>query len=244
MKHVSFHRRGASGRLVFAGLLCLPVLIGHAFAQVGDRASAEADPKRGGKNSLRQIDPLERANTDDVGPNDSLTLFNVRLVGQPPLKSPTAQIVEFISPRETLQTWTVMFARRQFKNDSTSAKQMARDMLRHVEQRRSGGGDPVANGRLFERQDDSSVMLDFLVSENGVHEHNVWRFVDTDAGVVALQYARRAYDPGTDAADAPRMYLWRADGEPAAPRKVVEELITSIPQRREAIFQALQSRQP
>jgi hypothetical protein len=56
------------------------------------------------------------------------------------------------------------------------------------------GKDPLANSAAFQSDDKKTLGLDFLISEGGVMEHNVWSFQNVKGGVLAYQYARRHYE--------------------------------------------------
>ena len=58
---------------------------------------------------------------------------------------------------------------------------------------RKQSGDPLANSAVFRSQDGKSVVINFLTSEGGVIEHNVFRYFRTPKGLVSFQIARRIY---------------------------------------------------
>jgi hypothetical protein len=46
---------------------------------------------------------------------------------------------------------------------------------------------------VMESPDKKSVVVDFLISDKDLLEHNVWRFFKGDGGLVSYQIARRTY---------------------------------------------------
>ncbi len=100
-------------------------------------------------------------------------------------------IAEYIHDHKTWDNWTLLFAVRLVPRKDLdpvlSAKATANGIIAQKEV------DPVANAAVFEK--DGSAVVDFLVSgqDFGLLEHNMWRYSQTDDGLLIYQIARRLY---------------------------------------------------
>jgi len=60
-------------------------------------------------------------------------------------------------------------------------------------QNRKKSGDLLANSMVLTSADKKSVVVDFLVSDKDMLEHNIWRYFKLNGGLVSYQIARRSY---------------------------------------------------
>jgi hypothetical protein len=121
----------------------------------------------------------------------SIEILGSTLVLKDEKKSATQYLAEYIPANETLDDFTKMFAVwGQF--DGSSALSQVKAKIQFVDSRK--GSDPVANFKVFQYEDKKSYGLDFLISQGGLMEHNVWYYTDVKGGVLAYQYVRRHYD--------------------------------------------------
>ncbi len=101
-------------------------------------------------------------------------------------------IAEYIPANENFDNWTIMFAVRFLAGNQLDPKTSAESTAKNVKARRAKG-DPLANAMVLKAADGKSYVIDFLVSEAGMYEHNVWRFFRAANGLVSYQIARRIY---------------------------------------------------
>ena len=121
----------------------------------------------------------------------SFSVLGTPLVLKEEKKSATQYLAEYIPEGENLQSYTKMFA-IWGRLDGSDASSQANAKIQFVKSRQ--GKDPVANYNLFQSNDKKMFGLDFLISEGGVMEHNVWAFQNVKGGVLAYQYVRRHYE--------------------------------------------------
>lgn len=103
-----------------------------------------------------------------------------------------AFIAEYIPKNETFDNWTTMFAVRFVDGKEQDPKAAAQNTARNINLRKEKG-DMLANSMVMESPDKKSVVVDFLISDKDLIEHNVWRFFKSDGGLVSYQIARRTY---------------------------------------------------
>ena len=128
-------------------------------------------------------------------------------------------IAEYIPGNETFDNWTMMFASRFVPGQDLDPKVSATTTARKIIARRETG-DTVANAAVFEAKDGKSVVVDFLISQGNVFEHNIFRYFKTPKGLVSLQIARRVYDTSSNSSSDDK----------------VKDFIKSIPTEREKIL--------
>src|SRR4030095_6238468 len=100
-------------------------------------------------------------------------------------------LAEYMPEVEVFQILTRMFA-VWGRLDGSDAQFQVKEKTQFVNSRK--GKDPVANFNVFQSDDNKMLSLDFLISEGGMMEHNVWSFQNVKGGVLAYQYARRTYE--------------------------------------------------
>ncbi|HEX5036078.1 MAG TPA: hypothetical protein VFX30_02865 [bacterium] len=100
-------------------------------------------------------------------------------------------LAEYIPENETFDNFTKMFA-VWGRLDGSDAQAQMKAKIQFVASRK--GTDPLANYGAFQSDDKKTFGLDFLISEGGVMEHNVWSFQNVKGGVLAYQYVRRRYE--------------------------------------------------
>jgi hypothetical protein len=100
-------------------------------------------------------------------------------------------LAEYIPEGETFDNFTKMFA-VWGRLDGSDAQSQVKAKIQFVNSRKAT--DPVANYSAFQSDDKKTFGLDFLISEGGVMEHNVWSFENVKGGVLAYQYAERHYE--------------------------------------------------
>jgi len=101
-------------------------------------------------------------------------------------------LAEYISDGQTLENWKLMYAIRSYKGNNLDAKASVLATAQNIKKRKENG-DTVANYAIF-KSDDGSYAIDFLDSDNkAVFEHNIFKYIKTDDGLVSLQVARRLY---------------------------------------------------
>jgi len=127
---------------------------------------------------------------------ESATVPSVVILGTPLVlkeekKTATQYLAEYIPQGEAFQNFTKMFAVWGHL-DGTDAQSQVNAKIQFVNSRK--GKDPVANFNVFQSDDKKILGLDFLISEGGMMEHNVWSFQNVKGGVLAYQYARRYYE--------------------------------------------------
>jgi hypothetical protein len=100
-------------------------------------------------------------------------------------------LAEYVPEGEDLRGYSKMFAIWGLL-DGSDAQSQVRAKIQFVKSRQ--GKDPVANYNLFQSNDKKMFGLDFLISESGLMEHNIWTFQNVKGGVLAYQYVRRHYE--------------------------------------------------
>ena len=98
-------------------------------------------------------------------------------------------LAKYVAPKESLEDWSLMFAVHQYKGDVDVATYISR-VVTNIRARKSKG-DQLANAVAFESSDGVSYIVDSLLSEGTLVEHNVWRYTPTSDGMIAYQIARR-----------------------------------------------------
>ena len=106
-------------------------------------------------------------------------------------KLPKQYLGEYISSEESFDNFTKMFA-IWGRLDGQDAITQVKAKVQFVNARK--GTDPVANYKLFIGDDKKSYGLDFMISEGGVIEHNVWNYTNINSGVLSYQFVRRHYE--------------------------------------------------
>lgn len=121
----------------------------------------------------------------------SVTVLGSPLVLKDEKKTADQYLGEYIPEGETFDNFTKMFA-VWGKLDGSTAEFQAKAKMQFVTARKAT--DPLANFNVFQSADKKTFGLDFLISDGGVMEHNVWSFQNVKGGVLAYQYAERRYD--------------------------------------------------
>ncbi len=121
----------------------------------------------------------------------SVVVLGAPLVLKEEKKTATQYLAEYIPEGEVFQNFTKMFA-VWGRLDGSDAQYQVKAKTQFVSSRK--GKDPVANFNVFQSDDKKILGLDFLVSEGGMMEHNVWSFQNVKGGVLAYQYVRRHYE--------------------------------------------------
>jgi hypothetical protein len=121
--------------------------------------------------------------------------------------SPSEDLVaEYVPAAETLDRWTLMLAVRIFSVKLTPAR--AAEMKAQEIVARRGRGDVMANSMTFAK--DETRVIDFVMSESPIVEHNVMSFSTLpDGRLVSYQLARRYYqkDPSAGVEDGLRAFM-------------------------------------
>jgi hypothetical protein len=113
-------------------------------------------------------------------------------------------VAEYIPAQETLDHWTLMLGVRIFKGKLTPEQAVAMK-TGEVDARRAQG-DVMANSMAFAKGD--FKVIDFVMSEPPIVEHNVMSFSrGPDGRVVSYQIARRYYQPGSEVDDGLRAFM-------------------------------------
>lgn len=123
-------------------------------------------------------------------------------------------IAEYIAQNETFDNWTTMFALRFVPGKELNPHASAIVTANKIKERKAKG-DVIANSMVLESNDKKSVAVDFLISDGNIYEHNIWRYIKTENGLVSYQIARRIYSSNSDD---------------------IKKFITSVPQAREKIL--------
>jgi hypothetical protein len=122
-------------------------------------------------------------------------------------------VAEYVPAAESLDHWTLMFAVRIFNGKLTPAQ--AAQMKEGEVAARREQGDPMARSMSFSKSD--TRLVDFVMSQNPIVEHNVMTFQTLpDGRLVSYQLARRYYMPGGEVDDGLRAFM----GEIKAKRDV------------------------
>jgi hypothetical protein len=132
--------------------------------------------------------------------SQAITVLGTALVLKEEKKTATQYLAEYIPEAENLQNYSKMFA-VWGRLDGSDASSQANAKIQFIKSRQ--GKDPVANYNLFQSNDKKMLGLDFLISDGGIMEHNIWAFQNVKGGVLAYQYVRRHYEgkstqPGSD----------------------------------------------
>ena len=113
-------------------------------------------------------------------------------------------VAEYVPAEETLDHWTLMFAIRIFKARLTPAQ--ALEMKEQEVRGRRAQGDVMANSASFAKDD--VRVIDFLMSQSPIVEHNVMSFATRpDGRLVSYQLARRYYQPTSEVDDGLRAFM-------------------------------------
>ena len=101
-------------------------------------------------------------------------------------------LAEYIPTGQTLDNWKLMYAIRTYNGSNLDAKASVMATAQNIKKRKESG-DKSANYAIF-KGDDGSYSIDFLISDQKtVFEHNIFKYIKTDDGLVSLQVARRLY---------------------------------------------------
>lgn len=104
-------------------------------------------------------------------------------------------MAEYISPKETLDNWSEMFAVRVHLD--SSPEEALGHLEKNLEALRSSGRDSYA--RVIESYSNSEERIHFIVitlSEDNIFEYNVFRYIGIEEGkVISFQLAKRHYRP-------------------------------------------------
>ena len=121
----------------------------------------------------------------------AVTVLGIPFFLQEEKKNPTQYLAEYLPQGENFQNYSKMFA-VWGRLDGSDASAQVNAKVQFVKARQ--GKDPMANYNLFQSNDKKMYGLDFLISEGGVLEHNIWTFHNVKGGVLAYQYVRRYYE--------------------------------------------------
>lgn len=102
-----------------------------------------------------------------------------------------ASIAEYTAKSDSLKRYSVLFAVR-YETKKLDLKAAATALAEKAVKRRSTG-DTLANAQVFENQKKGVCVVDFLMSENNVVEHNIFSYFSHDKGTGVYQMARRFY---------------------------------------------------
>lgn len=160
--------------------LALAVLIATAAAAMAAPARNDAP-----------VPPRKHAAAKSKADSKSIKILGTTLVLKEEKKTETQYLAEYLPAIETFDDFTKMFAVWGYL-DGTNAVAQAKAKIQFVNARKAT--DPVANYKLYQTEDKRSIGLDFLISEGGVMEQNVWYFTDVKGGALSYQYARRRYE--------------------------------------------------
>lgn len=134
-----------------------------------------------------------------AGTGKSIAILGSSLVLKNEKRTADQYLAEYIPDSETFDNFTKMFA-VWGRLDGSTAESQAKAKVQFVNSRKAT--DPVANYNLFQSVDKKTFGLDFLISDGGIMEHNVWSFQNVKGGVLAYQYAERHYEGKSAQSDA------------------------------------------
>lgn len=112
---------------------------------------------------------------------------------------PTVRLIEYVRDGETVETWTKLFAARNYpqQTDPRTAVAFFKQALNER--------NPQARSQVLVKQDGSEAMIDFLIWTPGEKqmEFNVHRYLKLPGrpGLVSFQFAYRIPDPSKVTAD-------------------------------------------
>jgi hypothetical protein len=113
-------------------------------------------------------------------------------------------VAEYVPAKETLDHWTLMLGVRVFKGKLTPDQAVA-TKEQEVQARRANG-DYMANAMAFAKGD--FKVIDFVVSQSPIVEHNVMSFARRpDGRLASCQIARRYYRPSSEVDDGLRAFM-------------------------------------
>ena len=149
--------------------------------------------------------PLSFAAEKVPQPPPSVTVLGKSLALKSNETSATEDLVaEYVPATETLDHWTLMLGVRIFKGKLTPDQAVAAK-TGEVEARRAQG-DYMANSVAFAKG--NFKVIDFLMSQPPIVEHNVMSFSKDRAGrLVSYQIARRYYMPSSEVDDGLRAFM-------------------------------------
>ena len=134
---------------------------------------------------------------------------------------------EYIPAKETQDRWTMLFAVRVFKEKLTPDEAVARKD-REVQARRTKG-DVMANAMSFAKGD--LRVIDFVVSQPPIIEHNVMSFSRRpDGRLASYQLARRYYQPAAAVDAGLRAFMGQIKTERDRYVREIERLTKALPQ--------------
>ncbi|MBL7685448.1 MAG: hypothetical protein JNK65_05375 [Deltaproteobacteria bacterium] len=149
-------------------------------------------------NLLNAESGQQRSSIRSEGVPKSIVVLGKTLVLKEEKNTNNQFLAEYIPNEENFKNFTKMFA-LWGRLDGSTADSQVKAKVQFVNSRK--GKDPVANYNLFQSNDKKMFGLDFLISEEGVMEHNVWAFQNVNGGVLAYQYVRRYYVQNNSSGD-------------------------------------------
>jgi len=114
-------------------------------------------------------------------------------------------IFEYTQDNETLEQWSLMFAVRVLPGKNLSPYASVQATAQKIAARKKQG-DPVANSLVMKSDDGDSYAIDFLISEGTLIEHNVFRYLKTEGGMMSYQIARRV-DISRDGSETVQQFI-------------------------------------
>jgi hypothetical protein len=113
-------------------------------------------------------------------------------------------VAEYVPAKETLDHWTLMLGVRIFKGKLTPDQAVA-TKEKEVQARRAQG-DYMASSMAFAKG--GFRVIDFVVSQSPIVEHNVMSFFKRpDGRLASCQIARRYYQPSSEVDDGLRAFM-------------------------------------
>lgn len=108
-------------------------------------------------------------------------------------KNKAGSLREYIPKNQKLSDFEKMVAIYEYKNFPATARQAANQKLQETLARRNTG-DPVANGSVFVKEGvDNEAIVDFVISQGIIYEHNVMFFKNKGKGIQLVKYVKRFY---------------------------------------------------
>lgn len=161
--------------------------VASAPASSGGRAPASVSGQAWDKPEAKSESPKEiMASMDFLG-------VPLRLAHKEMAPDNKGGLVEYIPAGETLQSWTKMFAARHIPQGEFNSQKMA-TLVHERNLKRKAAGDPMANSVMMRNEAIKATVVDFVVSEGDVVEHNIFYYKDNPDGSISMnQYAQRMY---------------------------------------------------
>lgn len=137
-----------------------------------------------------------------------------------------ALVAEYAPAKETLDHWTLLVGVRIFKDRSLTPEQAVAMKEKEVEARKAQG-DVMANSLVLAKG--NLKVIDFVVSQAPIVEHNVMSFSRRPDGQLAShQIARRYYRPSSEVDDGLRAFMGAIQTNRAKYVREVERLSKEI----------------